>query len=699
MAKKLLDSGKKEIRIEFIKNSETDEKMQVLTKPKKRILEAGSTFKMSAVLDFCDWDPMSSTYLPKEGPIQSNLSPEDLKHLNLETKEIKLEVSIRSEGPLIKNLNPAKVLSKYMSTTKTSPKHEIKEVLKELVRSIKFLIPRIINDYISSFDKTLLSNEDFKKLNVFTEQQKINFITQRKGTYLTAFFSSKKFVVLQKYLQSISQRLVYDKLLKSSSFKLHKFEVEKSLNSLYVETQMITAHIIQLYFENFSENIPFELKYFNAYKMKENQNFDNFFTVDSEDLYKKVKDYEKIGRWEMSEKLLNQGALEKPRDAMVWYNLMVFHLRRQNMILAEGCFDRCVNLDLNDMSKSLLQICFLLKRKRILHAEKTVVENLNSDRSSVIDNLLMSFIQENYREKPKVGRKYFKVARKKYMRSASLSKNSTNSGNSQTDKSLALKEEDLDGEVWKELIVQMMKFNFVELVKIILPKIESRPVFQSIVTANILLVENNFEKSNENLESMMQTLELSVGNQVQMNEAILTKAGNCFFLNQFYEAEFLFLRYFKMGIPKKNVFDVLLMMGQCYLNRQSFLEAEEVFLKLTTLRPKSAVAWTGLGVAAMNLENLERAEEALFLASKLEHFDFEIIAHMILLFLKKIKINKGDYEGTVNLWEILKQFEVDNLSLVRKVAKALEILENENLNKEAHNFVEDCIKKQKEQKY
>ena len=346
---------------------------------------------------------------------------------------------------------------------------------------------------------------------------------------------------------------------------------------------------------------------------------------------------------------------------------MVFYLRRQNFVQAESCLDSYVNCDGLDKTKIFLQVCFYLNRNAIKQAEKLVQKHLNNDRTSMIDNMLMSFIQEHYYKKQKIGTKYFRVARRKMFENYFHSKNNTqNNLNTNT-----LNEDDFDIEVWKELVIQLLKFNFADLAKALLPKIAGKPIFFNIVEANILLIQCQYAKSNKTLDDIIFKMEKTGESANQLADLILTKAGNCYFLQQYYEAEILFLKYFKLVTPKKDLFEVFLVLGQCYLERHSFVEAEEMFLKLTKIRTKSAVAWTGLGVAALHLRKLERSEEALFFASKLESLDDEIIVQLLILLLKKNGGSEAETEGIKKVWSLLGSFDIDDSLKIQKFIRIL----------------------------
>ncbi len=117
----------------------------------------------------------------------------------------------------------------------------------------------------------------------------------------------------------------------------------------------------------------------------------------------------------MTEKLLKQKILVDDENPKSWYSLTVFYLRRQNFDLAETCLNKVFFLQEPCTNLRRIAICFLLRRGRVKQAEENLIFNLEIDKWSLLDNLLMSFFQEKIYDKKLLARKYFNVSRKKYL--------------------------------------------------------------------------------------------------------------------------------------------------------------------------------------------------------------------------------------------------------------------------------------------
>jgi tetratricopeptide (TPR) repeat protein len=189
----------------------------------------------------------------------------------------------------------------------------------------------------------------------------------------------------------------------------------------------------------------------------------------------------------------------------------------------------------------------------------------------------------------------------------------------------------------------------------------------------------------------MKNLEESNELSQQYFDIVLTKACNCFFLDHLYEAEELFLKYLKNGCPKSNLYDILLVLGQTYLNRYSYEEACQIFEKLTVMQPKSVPAWLGLCQALLNLEQYSQAEAALFSLSKLEHLESDVLCLLFLVFLKKSVGKEINMESLNSSWAIIKEREIENGYLLFQIIQELKQLELINIYEESLEKVGACL--------
>lgn len=85
-----------------------------------------------------------------------------------------------------------------------------------------------------------------------------------------------------------------------------------------------------------------------------------------------------------------------------------------------------------------------------------LLESLETDKWSLLDNLLMSLYQEQVLQKPKRAKKYRNVAFKKFTKSQ---------------QSKGVKNDQLiESEMWKELIIFCLKYCFVDIAQSLISK-------------------------------------------------------------------------------------------------------------------------------------------------------------------------------------------------------------------------------------
>ena len=610
--------------------------------------------------------------IESEGAEKENKKLTKKKSKVLETKKppkFHIKTKIQTANPLIQIKDPLKNLEQ-LEKKKFTKNHEIKKILKKLIFILKDSIKILCKDYSKTVGSSGTNYDDLKKFNPFTEQQQLKMINTKKINYIKDFFNTKKFKNFQKRFNNIVEKLFYDSLIKNYVV-IEKEEIRKNITIMNFEIKKIFEFTIQKYFEKFENIIPIEIKYFNNYIKKEKKKLKEFFEESEEMFYSKVKEYEKIGHFYLSEKFLKEKVLRNKKNKESWYNLSIFYLRRQNFNLAESCLDKVFSLNEPGISLKRLKACFFLNRKRFRDAENLILNNLVIDKWSLIDNLLMAFIQENFRNKKLLARKYFNVAKRKYF--SIMSKN-INSGPSTK---INEEKEEVDDEIWKKLVIYLTKNCFVDLVYVILSKISKDSFYKNFVLGNIESIKKNYKKSNEYLQKIIDTEKM---NKISENldpfilEAIANKACNSYFLENHYESEFKFLLYLKKiskisKNPKKQIYNILLILAHSYLKRGAFLEASLIFKKLKTLNAKSVLIWLGIAITSLNANKIEETEEALSNASKISPHCSEIWAYFVLLNFKKLKKGLINVEYLYKVFDIYFCQEIENLNLLKIIGK------------------------------
>jgi tetratricopeptide (TPR) repeat protein len=691
--RKLVEEAKPFLQVKLIKNFEIEENSQQANKAKPKKNDEPSVLIFTGQIDLSGLKRLGVLTADISTQVTLGAVREDLKSHLAGDESFVINFQIQSSEAIIKNMQLAETVSKLSAKPQKTSGLKIEDVIRELVVRIKSIIPSVISDYLASFEQKTSSKDDFKKLNAFTEQQKINVIYNRKMSYLGNFFNSKKSLVLQHKIKLLCERLFYDKITKVGGFKMTPQDLEAHIGRLLLELEMFTELAIKAYFDSRQDLLPFELKFFNEHMEREKLAVVSFHQETEEDFYRKIKEYEKIGLWHTSEKFMKQRLVEQPNDATCWYNLSIFYLRRQKYDLAEGCFDRHCALQPLDKNKTILRICFLLNRKRYKQAEAILQELLKKDRAAILENLMMSFIYEFGYQKQKIGAKYFRVARKKFWRTITDSKNSNSSDRNGGSTKQSTKEDDCVEDTWKELTMCFLKNYFINLVGLLIHKIEKKTTLKNVLLANIEIIAGNFANSNSYLDTLIKSMEDNGETGSHYLDIILTKACNCFYMDHLYEAEELFLKYLRSANTKNTIFDILLVMGQTYLNRYSYNEAKQIFEKLTSMHPKSVPAWIGLCESLLNLGHVSQAEAALFSLSKLEHIDNDVLCLLFLVLLKKDPNRDAGNNAIESCWEIIKERDVENASLLFQILHELSILNQEHIHGQCFEKIQTCIDK------
>lgn len=542
------------------------------------------------------------------------------------------------------------------------PSFKIHSVIKRLIQKAKSLCPKLLNDYNAVIGSN--SNyDDFKKFNAFTDQQKNNLLNTRKNNYLKEFFVTSKHNKIHASLLDIIDELVYDRVTKKMIDTNDKTSIENMLHKTQYKINRILEHTIQKYFAVYQDRVPFDILHANQYTQKEYKKQIAFFADTDEFFYMKLKEYEKIGYYHLAEKMLKERVLEETESGKTWHSLCMYYMRRQNFMLAEAAHWKVLNYEQPSVYQKTLSACFYLQRNHVKRAHKQLSMNLEEDKWSIIDNLLMSFVNEKYFNQPKLAVKYFNVAKR---RNARNSESKTNKSQLKGVK----QDQESSEDIWKELVLFLLKNFFVDIAEHVLGKFVNKKKFKQIIQGNIQSIRGNYEESNKILNEF---LDENPGPKQEMDgyysEALLTTAYNCYFLNNHYEAEILFLKYIEYT-NSSNFYEVLLVLGYSYLKRNAFKEANMIFKKLIKMNKKSVIVWLGLAITGLkgDPEEKEFVIEALINALKLDHLNADIVANILLYFCHTDDGSNYYKRCLREMFKILKLKEVENLQILDEIS-------------------------------
>ena len=607
----------------------------------RKIVE-GRRFEYKLSLN--DFGTANTTNIEGEACVQSQTNEGEQEAPN--TDQAKLIYKLTLSEPLIKETEKEENKELNSLRKRVKPSFQVLTVLKRLVRTAKELIPLILTDYLNTSGSN--SNyEDFKKFNAFTDQQKLNLINTRKASYLKEFFVSGKHNKVHASLLAPVEALVFDRLCKKILDPKNNEDVQNMLHKTQFKVNKILNYIVCAYLKEFHTKIPFDILHFHNDQEKETEKRELFFSDTNDFFYMKAKEYEKVGLIHVSEKMLKDRLVNEQDNAELWHSLCRYYLRQQNYLFAETCHKKVLELGSDGGDLGLLTVSFYLQRKHLKRAERTLLENLERDKWSLKDNLLLSHLYEQNFDKPKLAKKYFNVAQKKFL--YGYRKNS--------------KEDPmLPEDVWTELVAFLNKYHFVLIAKQLTDKLTRRSSFRSLVLGNIESVLQNYSASNEYLTPLIKE-----ETNPYMPEALITMAYNCYFLDHHYEAETLFLNYLRKTKNHK-YYDVLLLLGYSYLRRRAFAEAKSIFEKLVSLNKKSVCAWFGLTLTQLQGGgDSEKIAETLINSLKLDRCHSDIPVAVFLNMLDEFG-DKAQYRGCVTrMFDILCSKEIENIGFLETI--------------------------------
>lgn len=207
--------------------------------------------------------------------------------------------------------------------------------------------------------------------------------------------------------------------------------------------------------------------------------------------------------------------------------------------------------------------------------------------------------------------------------------------------------------LWLELIEYLTKSCFHEMAYMAMERITNRnnPVL-TLISARLEAQKLNFDEANEHLNNLLRLNPMN-------GEVIMKKAENAFMCEKYYEAEELFFRALQCN-NKLADFPTLLRLGYIYLYRKSKKDAKIVFSKACNTKGKSTMAWLGLGISCLLLDEYKEAEEALKMANIFDPINSDVWGYTTYFSL----IDKEKLpQASQNLRKFMR-LEIENLDLI-----------------------------------
>lgn len=553
---------------------------------------------------------------------------------------------------------------------------------------LKYSMYAIANDYsqiISSNHEN--KKEEEKKYRVYNKQAEIEAINSKKESYLNKFVVSEKYQALRKSLRKSILQLVHDKMEKNMGpdpqdegskpgrlvSEIHIF-LKKELKVFLDDMMQSTDHKTSSDQEDsFSEEgcpplhefqICRDLLESYKYSKEKDENFQQQFignkSMPAVDRYLKLcSEYESLNMRCMAQRRYKDILMLEENNHKVWYEYCKFKLRELNFVDAEEALWQAIKLNPTEKLYQVLSCCFYVRRDRIKEAQKILEALLQEDRLNTLYNCFMALIYQYYLDNPKLCRKYFNVAQRVTLRRRGMlppKKDKPDYGKANDNIELPPDKKD---QVWMELIVLLANHSFIDLAVQGIDRLENndtRKVHR--IFASIEFLKNNYEECDKYLDSILEK-------SPEDSEILIQKALNSYMCERFYEAEEYIFRALRSETAETN-FATLLRLGYMYLKRESTEDAKIILMKACSANQYSTLAWLGLGIACIKLDNLIEAEQALRMANILDPINADVWGYSVLLALKSDRI-----EEALSILERYYKLQIEDLVILNEIGNQL----------------------------
>lgn len=561
--------------------------------------------------------------------------------------------------PMVGDLNPRvnNIVPKEVDPPRkiSNIRHSVEKLKEEL----KVSLASLAEEYTDQFTTDLSRSQELKKMNIFTEQQKLNLTTQRKDLFVNQFITSDRYETLKQKIEPSIMQMIHDKFEKQLSAFANQIEfADDILSEIFIflgqEIQILLNEIIQEKRNALHADIL--LAYDHC--ISEKEKFINEFAQESEvdKLVRIAFEYESLNLKYLADKKFKDVLLMYPNEGQIWYEFCQFNLRMLNYVRAEEALYNALEREPDNMNFLTIQACFYVRRERYEEAKYILEGLLERNNLSILHNNLLSFMYYTVLQRPKLGRKYFAVSQRVTLKKLGQLPN-------KNDKRIMLGQEKLptlteaqNDDLWFDLISFLTENSFHDMAYMAMDLFNNKEdPRQNLISASLEALKLNFDDANAQLDKLQE-------NDPNNGEVIMKKAVNSFMCEKFYECEELFFKALKHN-KKLADFKTLLRLGYIYLQRKSKLDAKNVLSKACELNPKSTMAWLGLGVSCQMLEQFKESEDSLKMANIFDPINSDVWGYTTLFSL--IDSSKLP-QSSQNLEKFLR-LEIENLELIREV--------------------------------
>lgn len=534
-----------------------------------------------------------------------------------------------------------------------------KDATHDFRRQIKLATKAIAAEYHHMFSDQLGDNQ--RKLAVARQKE---LRESRKETFLYDFNLSGKAQILKTKLKKSIVKIAREKFRKVASLKgLNFTDKDQYFSELYAyltdQMQLTVDEVVSEYKNQLHEDIviPREL----AAREKETLLASTLHETTDERLSRLAFESEINRLTERANAHHKERACREPRNISIWMDYARFCLRNGDISRAEEALREVISISGNDvlLDHLILLGALYVQRRRFHEAALLLHGALEKDFFHVIANLVTSLLYK-LSDKPGLEKKYSAISKRLCMRHLGLlPKKGNKSGYNSSLEGVTIRVETAPGEYMKNLspaqvddmyyflVDYFLKEKLIELAQRALEEIsdkESSVTRYTYCNAQILFWKGEYQQCADTLAELLQF-------EPRHEQGWILRGNALYFLNSNFDAEESYLkaiRYSSKGprsFSKANGFSeslILLRLGQIYIKRRAWSDAKIVFSRCCE-ESATALSWEGLGLACLQLNEVNEAEDALTQANMMNDKNSYTWGALSLLCLKRSESPPGRY--------------------------------------------------------
>eukprot|EP01022_Parablepharisma_sp_SALTPOND_P011618 TRINITY_DN1488_c0_g1_i1.p1 TRINITY_DN1488_c0_g1~~TRINITY_DN1488_c0_g1_i1.p1 ORF type:complete len:981 (+),score=184.79 TRINITY_DN1488_c0_g1_i1:3966-6908(+) len=569
----------------------------------------------------------------KEGKKETKkeeVKPEDPRIFEQAKTYVRIKLTLSQPiNPVREQADPAVLITKFPLKVPTT-KDATKMYKLQLQKAVKDLAKLYVE--IDEAEKEKASQQKSKEQQM-TEKQQEKLRQKKKEKFMEELNNSGKYVAFKEQLKKVIMRIAREKFQKMGDAKgINKDQFYSELYVYLIEQMHLTVDSIV---KTRRSELPEDIVASKEIVQRENDSIMSkvFKETVAQRLDRLYKEYERNLEFDLAEKYLLDIINLDPKDSKSWMKYYKFAMKVNNIAKAEECLREALAIEPVNTDYLLTIGGILVHRRRYGEAEKYLKQILRKDLTHLSANTLISILYELNTHKG-LSKKHIEIAKRKKMRDLNLlpPKGSLKFDAPLPEPSRQLTNEEVDS-LFYGLAEFLLKNKQSHMAEKVMSYIQDKESLKYLIN----LAKCHFIRCgySECLASLNKLLEKDPKNQ-----KALKYTGHALFLQgNLFDSEEAYVKAIRTK-PKPKSLTLYERLGQLYLKRKSWTDAQVVFYKCCAEpNMNSATSWKKLGVSYLKLGKFIEAEDALTQANILDSKNAETWGYITIMCLMSGKRN------------------------------------------------------------